>query len=823
MPRLQCVCSAFLLPFFEPKRWVFLLVAEVAVPVPIARTFYYSVPDALASRIERGMRCSCPFHRRTVVAVVLRVSSDPVAGDIELRAIGGLLDDSPCISEELLSFLELLADYYLAPIGEVIRAAIPPVERKHAEKRKRLQQAQQAGLDYAVRRGILVVHAASETTDDVKLRGIAPAVLAHLRANGPCAVARLADVFPSARSVVKRLQEAGLVHLERVQQPAGQQRAVHVDPDVPPHPTPDQHRAMNAIARAINEQRPQAFLLQGVTGSGKTEVYMRAIEACLSNQKGALVLVPEIALTPQLVARFRARFGDAIAVVHSAMTDSARYHTWHALRQHELHVAIGARSAIFAPVNHLGLLIVDEEHDPSFKQEQGVRYHARDMALLRAQRAGAVCVLGSATPSLETQSLVRKGKVSRLVLPTRATSAPLPTVELIDLRRTGEMPRAPGVLSHVKNADVYTEANEETSATLVTIMPSQSLPSAQISEQTQVLSEHRTPVVLSLPLQRAIEQTLQNKEQVIVFLNRRGFAPSVQCSNCGQIVECPTCSVATTLHVGGGYRMQCHYCDYQSSVPRACSKCASPHLAQLGVGTESLEKILANAFPTARIVRLDRDVAPGVQSEVVIEKMRSQKADILVGTQMVTKGHDLPNVTLVAVINADAELSMPDFRASERAFQRLVQVAGRSGRASKPGRVLVQTRVPEHPVMQFALQHDVAGFVEKELQNRQEAGYPPFQRLALVRFECPDLLRLQQQAEHIAQLAKAYARSNHVQVLGPSPAPIERIRGKYRYRLLLRSHHRPALRAVVKRIAHACERADRLVHVTIDIDPIHML
>lgn len=811
----QCL----LLLFFEPKRWVFLLVAEVAVPVPIARTFYYSVPDALASRIERGMRCFCPFHRRTVVAVVLRVSTDRVADEIKLRPVGGLLDDSPCISEELLSFLELLADYYLASIGEVIRLAIPPVERKHAEKRKQLQQAQQAGIDDAVRRGVLVARAVGEVTNDVRLRGTAPAVLAYLRANGPCVVARLADVFPSARGVVKRLQEAGLVHVDRVQQPAGQLHPVHVASDVPPHPTPDQHRAMDAIAHAINNECSQAFLLQGVTGSGKTEVYMRAIEACLSKEKGALVLVPEIALTPQLVARFRARFGDAIAVVHSAMTDSARYHTWHALRQHKLNVAIGARSAIFAPVNRLGLLIVDEEHDSSFKQEQGVRYHARDMALLRAQRAGAVCVLGSATPSLETESLVRKGKASRLVLPTRATSAPLPTVELIDLRRTGERPRAPGVLSHFAND----ETNDETSDALATVTPLQSLPAPQHSAQTLALSEHRTPVVLSLPLQRAIEQTLHNKEQVIVFLNRRGFAPSVQCSICGQIVQCPTCSVATTLHVGGGYRMQCHYCDYQSAVPRACSKCSSPHLAQLGVGTESLEKILAHAFPNARIVRLDRDVAPGVQSEVVIEKMRSQKADILVGTQMVTKGHDLPNVTLVAVVNADAELSMPDFRASERAFQRLVQVAGRSGRASKPGRVLVQTRMPEHPVMQFAREHDVAGFVEKELQNRQEADYPPFQRLVLVRFECPDLERLRQQAERIAQLAKTYARSNHVQVLGPSPAPIERVRGKYRYRVLLRSHHRPALRAVAKRIAQACERVDRLVHVTIDIDPVHML
>ena len=386
-----------------------------------------------------------------------------------------------------------------------------------------------------------------------------------------------------------------------------------------------------------------------------------------------------------------------------------------------------------------------------------------------------MCVLGSATPVLESEFLCRHNKLHRLVLPTRATRASLPEVQLVDLRRT-----APGPAGHA---------------------------------------------LISLPLHRAIEQALANQEQVILFLNRRGFAPSIQCEGCGEVVQCPTCSVSTTLHRSGGARMRCHYCDFESPVPAACPACGCERLALLGLGTERLEELLATAFPQARVARLDRDVASGARSEAVIDKMRRRQADILVGTQMVTKGHDLPGVTVVGVINADAALSLPDFRAAERTFQLLVQVAGRAGRADKPGRVIVQTRIPEHAVLQRAKHHDVPGFVALELQNRKEAGYPPFARLALVRLDSADEGSVRSEAERLAGAARAFAatHASQVEVLGPSPAPLERLRGRYRFRILLRATERRPLRAVVRAVVRERQQTPRLVRVAVDIDPVHMM
>jgi primosomal protein N' (replication factor Y) len=489
--------------------------------------------------------------------------------------------------------------------------------------------------------------------------------------------------------------------------------------------------------------------------------------------KSAIVLVPEIALTPQLVARFRARLGDQIAVMHSALSDAERHRMWRGLRSGELRIAVGARSALFAPVSQLGLICVDEEHDGSFKQEEGVRYHARDMALLRAHRAGAVCVLGSATPSLASVALVREGRLLHLRLPSRARAASiLPSVEVVDIRRVG-----PGI------------AGEK---------------------------------LLSLPLVRALEAVLEAKQQAILFLNRRGFAPSVVCESCGHIAECPHCSVSLTLHrarraIGG--TMVCHYCDYTAAVPDRCQKCNAAELGEEGAGTERIESLLAERFPQARIARLDRDVAAGLKSEKVLTRMRDGEIDILVGTQMVTKGHDLPNVTLVGVLNADAALSMPDFRAAERSFHLLVQVAGRAGRGAVKGKVLIQTRSPDHPAIAFAASHDVTGFVEQEMALRQELNYPPFSRLALVRIDAIEEARAQGAAEHLARLARKEGQG--AEVLGPAPAPLLRLRNRYRYRFLVRSNDRVALRAALLAVARA--PSDRHVRVAIDVDPVNML
>lgn len=751
-----------------------MLLADVAIPVPLAKAFTYAVPEGMAG-LEPGSRVTCRFHGRAVLGVVLEIADRPPPEGVRLRAIDEVVDDEPSVPTELLRFLQELSAYYLAPVGEVLRAALPALERKRASKlRERGLLPGKAGKEVGGRM-VLVASATATSSASVQLRGAAASVLAHLRANGPSPVARLTDVIPSARAAVKRLASLGLVEVQTCELPADPFFRQPIERDVPPEPTEAQRVAIDEIVAAVQASEGGSFLLHGVTGSGKTEVYLRAIAACLERGAGALVLVPEIALTPQLVGRFRARFGDDVAVLHSGLTDRARYEMWKALREDRVRVAIGARSAIFAPVPRLGLVIVDEEHDGSFKQEEGVRYQARDMALLRAHRAGAVCVLGSATPVLESEHLCRQDKLRKLVLPTRATMAALPDVQLVDLRRTGASPGG--------------------------------------------------HALLSLPLHRAVEQALANQEQVILFLNRRGFAPSIQCEACGEVLQCPTCSVSTTLHRSGGARMRCHYCDYESPMPDACPACGCERLALLGLGTERLEELLTDTFPQARVARLDRDVAAGARSEAVIDKMRRKQADILVGTQMVTKGHDLPGVTVVGVINADAALSLPDFRAAERTFQLLVQVAGRAGRADKPGRVIVQTRIPDHAVLQRARHHDVRGFVELELQNRREAGYPPFARLALVRMDSADERRVRAEADRLAAVARAAAAAHapQAEVLGPSPAPLERLRGRYRFRVLLRAPERRPLRLVARAVARASQDTHRLVRVVVDVDPVHMM
>lgn len=749
-----------------------VLLAQVAVPVPLTKAFTYAVPASMVPKLVAGMRVTCRFHGRPVLGVVLGVEEGEPPTQFDLLPLGEIVDDLPTVPSELLRFLVDLSSYYLAPIGEVVRAALPALERQRARDLQQRGLLDKSGREVGGRL-IQVAHATSLSSEGMQLRAGPLAVLAHLRANGPSPIARLAQHLPNARRSIRKLASLGLVSVEERELPNDPFFREPVERDVPPEPTAAQAEAIAAISDAIERPHPHGYLLHGVTGSGKTEVYLRAIEVCLRRQTGALVLVPEIALTPQLVSRFRARFGDGVAVLHSGLGDRARFDMWTKLRHGGVRVAIGARSAIFAPVPALGLVIVDEEHDSSFKQEEGVRYHARDMALLRAHRAGATCVLGSATPSLESEALVQQGKLTRLLLPARATMASLPEVELVDLRRTAAGP-----------------------------------------------SGHS---LLSIPLHRAIERAIAAGEQAILFLNRRGFAPSVQCEGCGDIIRCPLCSVSTTLHRGAGMRLRCHYCDYEAPLPRTCPACGCERLALLGLGTERLEEMLAQCFPTARVARLDRDVAPGAKSEAIINRMRRKEADILVGTQMVTKGHDLPDVTVVGVVNADASLSLPDFRAAERTFQLLVQVAGRAGRASRPGRVIIQTRIPEHVVLQHALRHDVESFVEAELKNRKEAGYPPFTRLALVRLDAADERRVRAEANRLAQVARQQDLAAQVDVLGPSPAPIERIRGRYRFRILIRSVSRPALRSVARAVARARDPSNRLVRVSVDIDPMQML
>ncbi len=744
--------------------------ARVTVPAPLGQAFSYLLPDELRSRVRRGARVLCELGRRKVLGVVLEVAER--APDIALermKPIVAVVDAEPVLPEELLSFLQELARYYVAPIGAVMELSLPAVERTAAELLKSSQGELGKVPAKVVGRWVQYVTLAPQKPLAAVPRGKAQGVLDAL-AEGDLTASELEQRLPGSRPAIKKLQELGFVSVEKREPPADSLLGGPVTPDVAPELNAEQATAVQAIVARLDGGARAQFLLEGVTASGKTEVYLRAAKHALELGKSAIVLVPEIALTPQLVARFRARLGDRIAVLHSALSDSERHRMWRGLRAGDLRIAVGARSALFAPVADLGLICVDEEHDGSFKQEEGVRYHARDMALLRAHRAGAVCVLGSATPSLASVALVREGRLAHLRLPSRARKAAvLPSVEVVDLRRVG-----PGIQGEK---------------------------------------------LLSLPLVRALEEVLAQKQQAILFLNRRGFAPSLICESCGHIAECPHCSVSLTLHRARREQLVCHYCDYTTRVPDRCAKCNAPALGEEGAGTERIEALLATRFPGARIARLDRDVAAGIKSEKVLDKMREGEVDILVGTQMVTKGHDLPSVTLVGVLNADAALSMPDFRAAERSFHLLVQVAGRAGRGDVKGRVLIQTRSPEHPAIAFAASHDVTGFVEQEMQLREELAYPPFSRLALVRVDAVEEARAQGAAERLARLARQEGQG--AEVLGPAPAPLVRLRNRYRYRFLVRSTDRAALRAALLAVARA--PADRQVRVAIDVDPVNML
>jgi primosomal protein N' (replication factor Y) len=711
--------------------------------------------------------------------VVLAVrEADPPDG---VKAILARLEEDH-VPPELLAFTRELAGYYLAPIGEAVRLALPPIDRETAD-------AVDEPTLFSKKRGVVEKTITwvrptekGETADQEPVRGQAAALLAFVRSAGEASLPHLLSKWTNGRSAVKKLESLGLIETEaRVAVVAAFDAPI--PRDVPPELTQAQSDAAVAIAESVTIREARTFLLHGVTGSGKTEVYLRAIAAAKAAGRGSLVLVPEIALTPQLVSRFRARYGDDVAVLHSGLTPKERLAMWRRLRRGDVDVAIGARSVLFAPVGNLGLVVVDEEHDSSFKQEEGVRYHARDMAILRAHRTGATVVLGSATPSLESEHLASNGRATKLMLPERARAQELPKVEIIDLRRIGAGPTG----------------------------------------------DKR----ISLPLHRALERTLEAKGQAILFLNRRGFAPSVRCEACGEVASCPSCSVALTFHRPGTLR--CHYCDRVETFVQVCPKCSAPARALEGLGTEKLEDTIAKAFPTARVARLDRDIGSGKKVADLLDRMRAREIDILVGTQMVTKGHDLPHVTLVGVVNADAALSIPDFRAAERTFQLLVQVAGRAGRGDLPGRVLIQTYNPEHSAVIFAARHDVSGFLARELIDRRELSYPPFARMALVRVDAVEEGDAREAARHLAEVARRYlhervngpngegAGSSTVDVLGPAPAPLARLRNRFRYRVMLRSGDRKLLRQVLLVIEAARGGLPRAVRSGIDVDPVQLL
>jgi len=743
-----------------------LLLAAVAVGRPVRGEFTYLVPEQLAGRLLPGQRIRVPFGRGSALGFYLGPAKETSAETLRLKPIERELEREPSLPPDLVSLLRFAAGHYHYPLGEAIRTALPPgLSGKDAHEE--------------VLPEIEVVAHVLPGADPATLSN-APAqsaALSYLLAvGGSAGLTEVVHAIPGARESLKRLEKRRWVRLERreVQLPT----SADWDQGRPGRLTDEQRAAVAAITSAIDSATFSAFLLHGVTGSGKTEVYLRAVEHALATDRGGLILVPEIALTPQLVGRFRSRFGAQVAVLHSGLGDRERLRYWQRLRSGSLRIAVGVRSAVFAPVTQLGIIVVDEEHDPSFKQEEKLRYHARDLAVTRGQQLGATVVLGSATPSLETLENAQRGRYRKLELHSRVDDRPLPQVSLIDLRL--ERPKDP----------------------------------ARLTE----------PPLLSPPLFVAIREVLGRGQQAILFLNRRGHSPFLICEVCGTSLRCASCDVCLTHHLTPA-RVICHYCGFASSVPSRCAECRGP-LLRLGVGTERVEAEVAERFPMARVARLDRDSASSAQKLTsILTAFARREIDILLGTQMIAKGHDFPGVTLVCVLMADSSLAFPDFRAAERTFQLLTQVGGRAGRGADAGRVMVQTYNPDAEPLQRMLVHDFDGFARAELKWRKAMAYPPFTRLVALRIEGLDPQETRTKA---TELAKRLARklpppSWGVRLLGPAPAPIRKLKGKTRWQMLLKGPSHASLAGPLSVVEAFLDELPASVKVAIDVDPAAML
>ncbi len=721
-------------------------VARVAVAAPLGKLLSYAIPPQLAGRARVGVRLKVPLGRRPVVGYLLELDE---AADVQgLKPVTEVLDDQPLFPKHLVAFYLRAADYYRHPPGEVIRTALP---------------AGLAGGKGGV--GILREKVYRPTTLQDEPKGTRQReILDWVRQEGPLALGALRERFPSPYGPLARLVELGFLSEEEQERRRDPFLDLAPPEDRPVEATPEQQAALESLGEALLGGEFAPFLLHGVTGSGKTEIYLRAIDQAIGQGRQALVLVPEISLTPQLVGRFRARFASLarIAVLHSGLSDGERYDAWRSIAAGEVDIVIGARSAVFAPLDRLGILVVDEEHEASYKQAEGFRYHARDLALMRGQMEQAVVLMGSATPALTTYYRSREGLIGYLPLTGRALDRPLPDVTLVDL----------------------TEAAPEG--------------------------------VLSESLAAALVQNLERGEQSVLLLNRRGFAPFLLCADCGETFRCPNCEITLTYYQGRRM-LRCHYCDYAVQPPELCPSCRSDRIEPEGAGTERLEEELSALLPDARIARMDRDTtARKGAHQKLVEAMESRRIDILVGTQMVAKGHDFPGVTLVGVIGADSSLNFPDFRSAERTFALLTQVAGRAGRGSRPGRVLIQTYAADHYALECAASHDYQSFYEQEIAFRRELGYPPFGFLVNLVLAGNEAAKVTDAAQALAQRLEAQAGG--VEVLGPAPCPLAR-----RMQILLKANFRPPLRRLLALLEALPKKVPSAVSLAVDVDPVDML
>ncbi len=782
---------------------------EVALPVPLARAFNYRLDGPVP---PPGTRVRVPFGNRALVGWVVGPGSE-VPG---LKRVIATLEREPSVGAELWRLAQWIADYYVVPLGIVLRAMLPA-----------RMSSPTAAEPAPARRAMVVVARSIGTLEGLdrvfgRARRQREAYERLVGAGGRQALAALLEGGFS-RGVVGGLEKKGLVRVAR--------EVVVRDPfrdealeEAPGHvPTPAQRRVLARLDAARGEGGG-TFLLHGVTGSGKTLVYIELIRRVLARGGGGVVLVPEIALTPQTVARFRQAFGDLVAVLHSGLSDGERHDAWRQLRSGEKRIAVGARSAVFAPVSALGAIVVDEEHDGSYKQSETPRYGARDVAVVRARHAGAVCVLGSATPSLESWMNARSGKYALLELPDRVGGGVLPEVRVVDLRvRPPEPPpRAPGDDPAPRPPPNRDPAPRPTPDADPAPRPPPADDPARRPPPDSCPEPPPPPSrVLSPLLADGLRRRLSRREQSILLLNRRGYATFALCESCGAVGECVDCSVSMTLH-RARRRMICHHCGHTESPPARCSRCGSRAMTYRGLGTEQVERVLVESFPGARVARMDVDTTRGKWSHRdILARVRKGEVDILLGTQMIAKGLDFPRVTLVGVINADTGLHLPDFRSCERTFQLLSQVAGRAGRGGLAGEVVIQTYVPDHYVVRAAVAHDYRGFAERELGTRTDPPYPPHLRMARILLSSP----VQTHALAAAESLEAWLRGRRiegVEVLGPAPAPIERLHGRFRWHVLLRGGVAGVGRTL-RSVAASFRARGSDVRVSLDRDPLHLM
>jgi len=740
-----------------------LKIARVVVDLSLDREFDYVIPEELRGRLRVGARVRVPFgasrNSRVGYVVGLKASSRRPG----LKQIAGVEGDKEQIPGNLVRLATWIADYYCCAREQAVRAMLPAVVRGGKVGAKLLNFARLAPeLDVAAKLAALEKRAEKQA-----------AVVRALVRLGESSVLHLQRETGASPGVFRELKRAGVIEVEK--------RAVDRDPfagDVvlPSKPfelTSDQKQALKLVTGSVQSRNPRTILLHGVTGSGKTEVYLQAIQRCLELGREAIVLVPEISLTPQTVERFRARFAESVCVLHSRLSDGERFDEWTKVRGGRARIVVGARSALFAPFTNLGLIVVDEEHETTYKQDEAPRYHARDVAVVRGRLEGATVVLGSATPSLESYHNCRVGKYVLAELPSRVDDRKMPLMELVDMRAEAAIRGGPQIFSR--------------------------------------------------RLQDLVRSRLDAGEQTILFLNRRGYATQMICTQCGYVAVCDDCSVTYTYH-RSDQRLCCHLCGRVLAAPTRCPQCGDPAIRYSGLGTERVEAVASMLFPQAAIGRMDSDTMTAKHSHRdMLAAFRAGRVNILIGTQMIAKGLHFPNVTLVGVIFADLGLYLPDFRAAERTFQLLTQVAGRAGRGDVPGAVVVQTYTPYNPALQAALQHDYRGFYEEEMSNRLaiDPPFPPGTHMVMVQFRSASEMKAAAAAETFAQRVATELQPG-AQMCGPMPAPIAKARKMFRYQISFRGGATMKLVRLLRRLVVGGKR-DKNVDVYVDVDPISLL